>query len=362
MRDDTRPIDIPADPAAALTNLPGLLGHHISEHLVLLQRGPGARPGPILMRTLAGVDDLVDLFHRTGALLDPYDGPLDILVISRSWPRGLPEEEAVRAALGPEVVVGGYAGVAAIAAGEPVTLRDGTPAGVVQDPALSWTALALSQAGEAISPDLAALDARFTPEDDPGRTGPAAEALDLARRDIARLAARYRSIGEEGAARQLLTWYDDWDRLLRDLRDRGAGIDEVLGRVGDLRVLARALINLTVRDLTIDVIACADAPLARVLWLECARLFTGTARANALACYALDRWFHGCPGIAERALDAARAADPEHTLTALLDRAISVGRGGEAATSMIRAAERLHVALGVAGYGVRPGDAGEGAA
>ncbi|WP_448850910.1 DUF4192 domain-containing protein [Corynebacterium sp. 335C] len=353
MRDDTRTIDGPAGPAPTLTNVPGLLGHHVAEHLILLQRHRGAPlPGPMLMKDIDDDLDVVALLSRTAELLDPRDGVvLDVLVVSRGWPEAFPAPHEVEEALAPRIDLGAYSGVPAIAAGAPVTDRDGTPRGLVDDPALSPAAGILADAGEAICEDAGALVARFAPESDGERRAAAAEAQDLAERDVARLAARHCAIGEAGAARRLLSWYDEWDALLRDLRDRGAGVDEVLSGVPTLRVLARGLVNLTVRDLTIDVIASADAPLARLLWLECARLFTGRARANALACYALDRWHHGCQGIAEHALAAARDADPGHTLTGLMDRAIAAGRGDEAAATMITASSRLHAAMGEAAYG-----------
>lgn len=343
-----------ADPVDCLTNLPGLLGHYPDESLVLVIGDTDLeQPGPILVRTLDG-DELDAVRHAAREMADEGHERADVYVISRTWdfivdgsPSPLRLVADVISEAGLEVVH--FAGVHRLRAGEAVVDIDGGELGAIGDPVRCWASQRLHDSGEAIAADAEALHDRFRPEPAAFRIG-AGEALRRANADVreprrvgrtTRASAGAAASADGEAMAEVRSHHLEWLELVAAV-DRGdVSADDALTSPQHLRTLARPLVSLLLRDMTMGVILGAAAPTARALWLGSARLFRGTARANALACYAIDRCVHGSPSIAKAALDAALETDPGHSLSQLLLAAMSSGRGEEALRSMLQATEDI---------------------
>ena len=343
-----------ADPVDCLTNLPGLLGHYPDESLVLVIGDIDLeQPGPILVRTLDG-DELGAVRHAAREMADEGHERADVYVISRTWdfivdgaPSPLPLVADVISEAGLEVVH--FAGVHRLRAGEAVVDIDGGELGAIGDPVRCWASQRLHDSGEAIAADAEALHDRFRPEPAAFRIG-AGEALRRANAAVreprrvgrtTRTSAGAVASADGDAMAEVRSHHLEWLELVAAV-DRGdVSADDALTAPQHLRTLARPLVSLLLRDMTMGVILGAAAPTARALWLGSARLFRGTARANALACYAIDRCVHGSPSIAKAALDAALETDPGHSLSQLLLAAMSSGRGEEALRSMLEATEDI---------------------
>lgn len=336
-----------ADPAENLTNLPGLLGHYPSGTLILLARAEGdAAPGPLLVRELDDVDGFLAAIDSAAPMMsgEGHDCA-DVLVVDERWPDCVGGSVPDGADVADALMAGGlqpvtYAGVRAIRPGEPVRDWRGAVIGEVGDPVSSWAAGKLYDSGEMIAADRDELRARFRPQgDDPG--GEAAEALRRASGDVRRLR---KGIDGDGVA-EVRRYHGQWERLVAAVDDGDVLVDEALADPGNLRVLARPLVSLLLRDMTMTAVMCESAPTARVLWLRCAQLFRGTARSNALACYAIDRFVNGSPAAADAALTEALETDPEHSLSRLLRTATMSGNGRMAVQSMLEAADAVFGAV-----------------
>lgn len=343
----------PADAVDMLTNLPGLLGYHPRECLVLVF---GDRflcePGPVLVRGIDGTDvDAVRL--AAGDMAAEGHERADVYVISEAWPGGGGDGDGgndlggtgdghdlrrrcdgIVAALEDfDIDVVQFAGVDAVYAGASVTDADGHVLGVLGDPAVSWASDRLHSSGEAIAANVESLRERFHPEP-AGLRIAAGEALRRADDDVRGLRRAGGGSGPE-AMDLVREHHLEWLSLVGAV-DRGdISVDDALTEPMHLRILARPLVSLLLRDLTMCEILGDVEDTVRALWLGCARIFRGTARANALACYAIDRHVHGNATIAKAALDAALVTDPGHSLSQLLLVAMTSGRGEEALRSML---------------------------
>lgn len=363
------PMDV-ADPADFLTNLPGLLGYYPTESLVLVV---GDRflsgPGPVLVRPLD--DDISGALDcAAGDMAEEGHERADVYVVSESWGRvtgtapGDPGPAGAAADAAAEVLgrhglhLGGIAGVARLRPGAEVTDFDGEPLGRLGEPAACWASGLLHRAGEIIAPDADALAERFRP-DPPETRIAAAEAQRRARDDVRRTgrdrAGAGATAGGAAPVEAVRAQHLEWIRLVDAVDCGDVAVEDALSDVGNLTVLARPLISLLLRDVTMCEILGDAADTVRVLWLGCARLFRGTARANALACYAIDRYLNGNAGIAKAALDAALDTDPGHSLSQLLYRAMASGRGEDALTSMLRATTAMLADIHPGGVPGRPG-------
>lgn len=337
------PIDL-TDPASCLTNLPGLLGFHPRGRLIAVVHGGGRDAGPILTRP-APPPERVPM-HLAAGLAEVRGGDgarpwVDVFLVDRSWPAAAARRAEVAAAArlaGHRLRT--WAGAARVAAGVPLRDDRGAVLGVLGDPAASAAARHLAAAGEAIAAGPGALAERFAP--DPAAAAAGAAALAEVRAEWAGLLAAERP---EQTLRRRRAWLADWEGLVAEVAAGRLGIGEVLGEVDRLRVLARALVDLTVRDTTMCAIGDEREPVARALWLAAAGAFEGEPRAHALAIYGLDRYARGCPAVADAALAAAEEAHPGHSLSALLRRAIDAGRGSMAVRSMTSTSRELAEAL-----------------
>ncbi len=332
------------DPVDFLTNLPGLLGYYPDESLVLVFGDREfVEPGPLLVRELDGNEEDAVAMAAEEMALEGH-GWADAYVISERWPAELRDGGTRFAGIAPELAragidVGVFAGVARLRAGAEVVDSDGRSLGPLGEPAASWASRKLHGTGEAIAANADAMRERFRPEPAGFRIG-AGEALRAAHEDV-RGARRAGGLPGAKAMTRVRQFHLEWLELI-DAVDRGdICVEEALTDPGHLRTLARPLASLLLRDLTMCEILGPAGETARAMWLGCARLFRGTARANALACYAIDRQVHGNPGIARAALDAALETDPEHSLSQLLFAAMASGRGEEALRSMLRATSAI---------------------
>lgn len=333
-----------ADPVDFLTNLPGLLGYYPDESLVLVFGDRHLRePGPVLVRRFDGADvDAVRL--AAGEMAAEGHERADVYVVSESW-CGVPDGRRLRfpgiaSALGDfgiEVVQ--FAGVEVLRAGADVLDPDGHPLGMLGEPAVSWASGKLHESGEAIAANVETLRERFRPEP-AGLRIAAGEALRRADDDV-RGIRRAGGLPGPDAMAQVREHHLEWLSLV-DAVDRGdVSAEDALTEPMHLRTLARPLVSLLLRDLTMCEILGGTEEAVRALWLGCARIFRGSARANALACYAIDRHVHGNPTIARAALDAALQTDPGHSLSQLLMAAMTSGRGDEALRSMLEATSAI---------------------
>ncbi|MFD5867103.1 DUF4192 domain-containing protein [Corynebacterium sp. NPDC060344] len=344
-----------ADPADFLTNLPGLLGYYPCESLVLVFGDRDLdEPGPVLVRQLG--DDDVDaraVRMAADAMADEGHERVDVYVIADSWAGTEQELERrfgyIESALeSADLRVVEFAGVRALRAGEQVWSIDGFGIGTLGEPAASWASGHLHCSGEAISPDIDAMRERFLPEPAACRIT-AGEALRRAGGDVH--GVRAGGLPGPAAMEQVREFHLEWLALV-DAVDRGdVSVEDALGAPDHLRTLARPLVSLLLRDLTMCEILGPSADTVRVLWLGCGRLFRGSARSNALACYAIDRYLHGNASIAKAALDAAVDTDPEHSLSNLLFAAMASGRGDEALRSMLEATTAILGEVHPGGHG-----------
>lgn len=78
----------------------------------------------------------------------------------------------------------------------------------------------------------------------------------------------------------------------------------------------------TLRDMSIALIDSPYCDAVSILWEYSARVFSGEARANSLACFAIERLVSGAISVAEYALQAAVTEVPRHTLSTLILLAI----------------------------------------
>lgn len=341
-RDTDHPPFDEVDPGLMLTNMPGFAGHHLTD-TIIVALGNTERPNRdiVLHRSLDHPAGVTGLLRGAMDALDPA-APGDYLcvyVISRRWPQGLPDKRTVARALGcRELRL--YLGVTAITGGAPVTDHTGEVVSHTGDPAASNSARRLAEAGEALVTDVIDIDARFA-ADTSGRVPIASRAQHLAQADCDTIPRSFRRIIDEGEATTALEWVGEWDTVIEVLRHGDESIDDIFTDEHHLRALARPLLHLSLRDLTLACALTPDADLARLLWLEGARVFTGFARANALGCYGLDRWRAGVHGVAERAFRQALDAYPEHSLSLLMLESIAEGLGDQAVNTMLEASRGL---------------------
>ncbi|MEJ6019560.1 DUF4192 domain-containing protein [Corynebacterium sp. H113] len=347
----TLPFDI-TDPIAFLTNIPGLIGYYPAGEILVfgstweVVAGPESvtehlRPGPLLVRPLCGDESLVDhLIDVAVTLSREGHNRVDIFVVEDGWGGAMgvaPDKETLDDIFHPhDISVAGYYGVQELYQGELVTDRDGNAIGEVGCVSVSPSALEYTRAGETIAPSIDEVLDRFA-EDTVPRRELAARALQLARADVRR-PTRLR-LGKHNQT--LAVFFTEWQELIDEIRSGTRSLDQVFDDEASLRVIARCLDNVILRDMTLTALADDTADTARDVWLQCARVFAGTARANALACYALDRFHAGMSLIAQAALFVAMETDPEHSLTRLLEQALFAHIMGDALQTMVETAESV---------------------
>ncbi|WP_295628475.1 DUF4192 domain-containing protein [uncultured Corynebacterium sp.] len=347
------------DPVDCLTNLPGLLGHYPVESLILVAGDDlFAEPGPILVRRLDGdgdggegeapstdADATVDAVHAAvRELVDEGHERVDVYVVSETWCSPAGDDGGNRRGMAAEIAaaitdgglrIGRHAGVREVRKRAAVVDAAGRLLGHLGDPTNCWASDRLHASGEVIAPDRAAVLDRFRP-DEGADAGAVAEAVRKAHEDV-RTLRRSAGMPSGSALREVRLHHVAWLMLVEAVDGGDVPFDEALSDPGHVRTLARPLISLLLRDMTMSAVLDDTEPTVRALWLGCARIFRGTVRANALACYAIDRQVHGSASVAGAAVDAALETDPSHSLSQLLAATFASGRAGTALRAMLEA-------------------------
>ncbi|MCX4094877.1 DUF4192 domain-containing protein [Nocardia sp. alder85J] len=202
--------------------------------------------------------------------------------------------------------------VGAIGAGQPWwSLLDPEVTGTQSDPAASPVALAQVLDGRPIRAGRAELAAVVAA--DPERAAEVAGVLPAA----AEAAAR---------ARCAVTLHAHRRALLEQVLDRVRAVaSDAPVRPRDIAELAVALRDTVVRDVLFALPLTAHAPAAETLWAQLCRALTGPDRAEAATLLGYSAYARGDGPVAGVALAAAAAAEPRHTLAALLETALRTG-------------------------------------
>ncbi len=127
-------------------------------------------------------------------------------------------------------------------------------------------------------------------------------------------------------------------------RYESAEVERFLSELAEdepLVALIRPLCDYSLRDLSIGLTDSAIGSKLARLWLLFARALNDEARANALACYAMERYLRGATPIAWAALRVAREAYPGHNLTRILTQMICAGMEPETLTQMLKSVSEL---------------------
>ncbi|WP_280440408.1 DUF4192 domain-containing protein [Nocardia brasiliensis] len=115
----------------------------------------------------------------------------------------------------------------------------------------------------------------------------------------------------------------------------------------ELAELAVALRDRAVRDVMFALAVGEHAEAVEASWSVMARAQSGSDRAEAAALLAYSAYVRGNGPLAGIALEAALGADPEHSLAALLESALSIGIRPEKMTRLARSGFEAAVDLGV---------------
>lgn len=332
-----------------ITDIPGVLCYHPKEKLIiaLSEAGHVRTSGPLLVREL----DLTPAeTHRTiveaVSMMVPDYPHIHLFFVSSQWESdqcGLNIQCLRENLIAAGAVPGLIAGTSAIRGGEVLTGPDGTVMCRLGDPAVGTTGLALGQIGEIISSNESEMFTRFRAgEFDDSNAGGSVQAE--VEREGLRIDRNERDPLEKLNRRR--EWIRDWETCIDRMVDSAESVEDLLAGRSTLQAVARTFCDLTVRDMTFHMITDRRrAEAMRTVWLYASRCFSGAYRANALACYALDRESNGCTGLAVAALKEARVECPEHSLTQLLDSAISAGCGAMAVGTMVKASLEISEAI-----------------
>lgn len=332
-----------------ITDIPAVLCYHPREKLImaLSEEAPFEKSGPLLVRQLElkpgeahrNIVEAVSMFA-------PDFPRVHVFFISARWEVdqcGI-DVECLRddlTAVG--AVPGLVAGTPAIRGGEALTDSGGAVVCRLGDPVVGRAGRALGEVGEIICLDEFEMFNRFRAgEFDDVDAGRSVQAE--VEREGLRIDRNERSTEEKLQRRR--AWIQDWEGCIDQMVDGRESVMDLLADRAILRTVARTFCDLTVRDMTFHmVVDSRRAEAMRTIWLHAARCFSGTYRANALACYALDREANGCTGLAVAALKEAGNECPGHSLTQLLEGAISAGCGSMAVGTMVEASLEIAEAI-----------------
>lgn len=295
------------DHETVLTTAPAEVGR--TSEVLVLTASMDNEVNTILARGL----DLGDVLGacRRGAIALEDEGyeQINAYVMSNAWPRqcgdATPAEiaEALRP-LFPNVMV---LGATRYAQGAPITDAAGTFYGTIGS----------VYTGDDLNPD---------PDVD-------REAVDQAWRNADGDMQPIRdSDSEKRKLEGMRTFYREWLTLVENVHYGVVDVREAVTDPDNLRILARPLAAVLLRDITMSEIDGEVGSTVRRLWLEGARRLTGEARANLLACYATAQIIDGETWRARFSLNAAQEASPGHSLSGLL---LAVMETPEAATAAL---------------------------
>ncbi|MFC9896342.1 DUF4192 domain-containing protein [Nocardia sp. NPDC127579] len=326
------------EPGALIAALPSMLGFVPQRSLVVavLRAGQPPDTGP-LIDAMARFDleppsgrggmavRIADCLARICAAEQSRD-VLAVLVDDRAAPgpqapRRADRHTALIAALGTlltthEIRLAGAWAVPAIGAGEHWWPLLGAPGGgVLPDPAHSSMALASVLDGRPIHGSRAELTALLAPDPDL----------------CARVAAHLADTGEHGRDRYIrAVRHDDLDGYHRGLLEMVLWqiAHTASGALPEPRAIAElvgALREPPVRGSLYALAYTDHAAAAERLWLRMVRALPGPERADAATLLGYGAYVRGDGPFAGMALDAALAADPDHTMAELLETGLRSG-------------------------------------
>lgn len=320
------------EPSVFLTNLPGIVGFYPRGQVVIaalyrrqaeqigrgeIEMDSSSHAGPMLIKDVATMESDPELVRAAADfLLDEGCTHADVFIIDESW--GIEKDSTpivgwLREGGLHEVRL---AGVASIAAGEVVTDERGEIIGIVGDSLMTTNADLLSRHGEKIF-------SSYQEYRDYFRGGQFEDGADrgviesLRERALMIDQPRTLKIGSDNAA-----LVEHFDVLKSTVESVATGIVDAHDAVRDDTsgfVIAAALSNVTLRDMSLIFITSPFAHAIGQIWHEAAIVHRGKLRANALACFAIAKFAEGLENFAQTALDEAAREQPNHSLTQLLE-------------------------------------------
>ncbi|HLR99858.1 MAG TPA: DUF4192 domain-containing protein [Mycolicibacillus parakoreensis] len=324
-------------PGALIAALPAVLGFVPAKSLLLAVIEAGAL-GPVLRVDLAdGLADRIDELVEVAAVGGP-EAVIAVIVDAAGarCPQCNRDHQQLCAELGAALQRRAIALWAAhvvdrIAAGGRWHCIDRCGAGgAVDDPATSPLAVAAVVAGRRLYRCRADLQA-VVGVGDPGRRERIADLLrepppptrrsSRAARRRADLAAMLAAAGRHAG---------------------GAALDDA-----ELVAMARALLDIDVRDTLYALAAGESADAAESLWILLAQTLPGPSRAEALVLLAFSAYVRGDGALAGVALEAALREQPAHRMAGMLDTALQSGLRPESIRGLAMTGYRLAARLGV---------------
>lgn len=298
------------DHETVISTLPALLGHNgdclfittSDDHFVKYVLSQEVNEGGVAEACRAAVKELVS----EGV------NKVHAYVVTENWPAqcGDADPAEVLSTLRDEFPDAMLLGVPLYATGTPITDADGTPHGTIKTPYLG------ADLAPAANIDREAVD----------------RACKQARSDVE---SSYGNVGALGSL------YREWLTLLENVHYGAVSVREAVTEPDNLRVLARPLSAVLLRDVTMVQSLGEMAETVQRLWMETARVTTGTIRANALVCCAVRHIVDNDLLRASVILDTAQQSDPDHSLSRLLLPLLLTGNAPEAARSMIQAVDPI---------------------
>nr|WP_120492419.1 DUF4192 domain-containing protein [Corynebacterium lactis] len=336
MKEDEGMFSVDIEPSVFLTNLPGIIGFYPK--------------GQVVIAALYDVDDIGVLIAPDSRVLSEYAGPMlikgleeleaspesivaagdflleegctraDVYIIDESWGIERTSTSVVQGLLDCGLAEVRLAGVSQIAAGEVVTDAKGDIVGIVGDSLMSPGARRLSENGEKICDSYKEFRHRF----ERGQFKDEEDQETMRRiqeRATVTVEPRPLRIGSHNEA--LKEYFSQFVTAVEDVAEGKRNIDDVLRSEEAGVAIAASLTNVTLRDMSMMMVSSSLRDTATKLWLAAAAVYSGYPRANALACYAISQFAHGNETYAQSALTEAAREAPDHSLTQLLDLAVS---------------------------------------
>ncbi|WP_433622101.1 DUF4192 domain-containing protein [Nocardia sp. CA-120079] len=347
------------DPGELIVAVPAMVGFVPERSLVvtLLRNAPDPDGAPTI-DTVARFDLYVDnerpasaaAYAEAVARICAMDGSGEVLAVivdDRALPphpvpdrhqkgagghAGLIEAFAQRLADQHVLLAGAWA-VRSIQANEPWwSLLDANHHGTLPDPAASMVTAAHVFHGRPIRPTRSQLTNLLTPD-----TELTAQVAGHLEQSVAAAHDRYtaavRSGDSDAYHRHTL------ERMLWQIADTDSGTNPTAREFADLAV---ALRDRVVRDALFGLAVGEHADAAERLWLALSQLVSGTDRANAATLLGFSAYVRGEGTLAGIAVQAARDADPNHSMAILLATCLTTGMRPETVRRL------AHCGLGIA--------------
>lgn len=197
-----------------------------------------------------------------------------------------------------------------VAGGRWFCLDDSATAGVLDDPASSVLAAVVVAEGRRMF-------------------GSRAELEELVAVDNVRVAAVAPLVGEAGPVEDVVAAVRSAVDAMRRMASGGQVPDVVLAEVG------LSLGDVRVRDALFNMGGIDEMVAAELLWTRLARVLPSPFRAEALTLLAMSAYLRGEGPVANIALEAALADNPQHRMAGMLDTALQSGMRPEQLRGLI---------------------------